>query len=96
MAKWLVRRRLSATASRLKSLRADLAVADEQIMYLRDDADDAATRAIVSENSAARMDARQAREQVEALRAHRDRMVREIADLERRQDTLLDELTATD
>ena len=96
MAKWLVRRRLSATASRLKSLRADLAVADEQIMYLRGDADDAATRAIVSENSAARMDARQAREQVEALRAHRDRMVREIADLERRQDTLLDELTATD
>ena len=96
VAKWRVKRRLAATGTRLKTLREEIAVIDEQILYLRDDADDAATRAIVSENSEAKREARQAREQVEALRSQRDRVVREIADLELRQDDLLDELTRTD
>jgi uncharacterized coiled-coil DUF342 family protein len=95
MASWLVKRRLTATGIRLKRLREELLVVDEQIPHLRDDAEDAETRAIVAENSAATREAREAREQVDALRATRDRIAREIADLERRQDELLDEFTAS-
>ena len=40
MAAWLVERRLSKTASRLKSLRSELDVIDEQLRHLGDDADD--------------------------------------------------------
>jgi predicted nucleic acid-binding Zn-ribbon protein len=95
MAKWLLKRRLTVTSTRLKALRDEIAVADEQIRHLRDDAEDAETRAIVSENSAATREARQAREQVDAMRAHRDKMANEVAQLERQQDELLDQLTAS-
>jgi len=49
MGNWLVERRLSQVASRLKSLRSELAVIDEQMIHLGDDADDQAIRALVSE-----------------------------------------------
>ena len=45
MGRWLTERRLSNVASRLKSLRAELAIIDEQLLYLGDDADDQAIRA---------------------------------------------------
>jgi chromosome segregation ATPase len=95
MAKWLLKRRLTVLSARLKTLRGEIDVADEQIRHLRDDAEDAETRAIVSENSAATREAREAREQVDAMRTHRDRMAREVAQLERQQDELLDQLTAS-
>ena len=94
MAAWLVERRLSKTAARLRSLRSELGVIDEQLMYLGDDADDQAIRAMVAETSTANAEARRAREQVEAMRRHRDHVVAEIDDLERRQDELLDQLSA--
>jgi CII-binding regulator of phage lambda lysogenization HflD len=40
MGSWLVERRLSQVASRLKSLRAELSVIDEQLTHLGDDADE--------------------------------------------------------
>lgn len=94
MAQYLIKRRLASTAARLKSLRAEIAVADEQIRHLRDDADDVATRALVSDNTGDGREAREAREHVEAMSSHRARMAAEIADLERRQDELLDQISA--
>ena len=48
MGNWLLERRLSQNASRLKSLRAELAQIDEQLAVFRDDADDTAIRSLVS------------------------------------------------
>jgi hypothetical protein len=54
MAAWLVERRLSQVAVRLKSLRDELAMIDEQLDHLATDADDQAIRALVSETRAPR------------------------------------------
>jgi hypothetical protein len=92
MGNWLVERRLSQVSVRLKSLRSELAVIDEQMAHLADDADDQAIRALVSETAGASYDARDARRHVEALAKHRAHVVEEIASLEVRQDELLDRL----
>ena len=42
MGSWLVERRLSQVGSRLKALRAELGIIDEQLSHLGDDADDQA------------------------------------------------------
>lgn len=88
-----IKRKLAKTTSRLTALRADLAVIDEQLRSLDDDADDAATRAIVSDNTAASREAREAGEHLAAHRRQRDRVAFEIDELARRQDELLDRLT---
>ena len=49
MTKWLVERRLSGVGQRLRSLREELAVIDEQLAQLADEADDARIRSLVSE-----------------------------------------------
>jgi predicted nucleic acid-binding Zn-ribbon protein len=92
MGNWLVERRLSQVGSRLKSLRAELSVIDEQMVHLADDADDQAIRALVAETAGASHDARDARRHVDALAKHRAHVVDEIAALETRQDELLDRL----
>ncbi len=76
------------------SLRAEVGTIDEQARMLRDEAEDMAVRAIVAGNTGASRDARRAQEHAAAHRKNRDRVVVEIADLERRQDQLLDELSA--
>jgi len=85
-------RRLSQVATRLKSLRSELSVIDEQLIHLGDDADDQAIRALVSETAGASFEARDARRHVEALAKHRAHVVEEIASLEVRQDELLDRM----
>jgi len=95
MAAWLVERRLSKTASRLKSLRSELDVIDEQLRHLGDDADDQAIRAMVAETAAASHEARDAQRHLDAMRRHRIHVATEIAELEQRQDELLDQLTAS-
>lgn len=92
VASWVARRRLSKDADRLRDLRAELAVIDEQLRHLDDDADDQAMRALVDENTASAREAREARGHVEAMGRHRARVVDEIDRLERRQDELLDRL----
>jgi len=94
MAAWLVERRLSRTASRLKSLRSELGVIDEQLSHLGDDADEQAIRAMVAETAAASHEARDAQRHLEAMRQHRTHVTDEIAELEERQNQLLDQLTA--
>lgn len=92
MASWLVERRLSQVASRLKTLRAELSVIDEQMVHLNDDADDQEIRALVAETAGASFEARDARRHVEAHAKHRAKVVEEIATLETRQDELLDRM----
>jgi hypothetical protein len=93
MGSWLVERRLSQNATRLKSLRTELAQIDEQLAVFADDADDTAIRALVSETPGAAQEANEARKHADAMARHRLKVVESIAELERRQDELLDKLT---
>ena len=90
----MVERRLRQTTTRLRGLREELRIIDEQLEHLTDDEDDSSIRAIVAESPSARHDHREAASHADAMRAHRSHVVRSIADLERRQDELLDALTA--
>ena len=85
-------RRLSSVAERLKRLRVDLGIADEQLAHLVDEADDARVRALVSETPLAEHEHREARRQVEVMTRHRDDLAAEITQLEKSQDTLLDQM----
>lgn len=89
---WLIQRRLRATSRQLQSARADLAVLDEQIGSLVDDALDLETRAVVADTGHAAYEHRQAMGHVEAINNERQRLTRRIADIEASQDQLLDGL----
>ncbi len=94
MGSWLARRRLTQAAARLKSLRAELAELDEQVAVFADAAEDEELRALVSETPGAAQHANDARKHADAIRRHRQHVVDRIAELERRQDELLDQLAA--
>ena len=89
-----ITRKLANNSKRLMSLRAELGTIDEQARMLGAEADEMAVRAIVAENTGVSRDARRAQEHAEAHRKNRDRVVLEIAELDRRQDELLDQLSA--
>lgn len=94
MSKASVERRLRQVAGRLRELREELGVSDEQLTHLADAADDARLRALVSETPVAGEDHRQAERHAEAMRRHRAKVLEEISRLERSQDELLDRLVA--
>jgi chromosome segregation ATPase len=94
MAKWLVERRLSGVGQRLRSLRDELAIIDEQLAQLDDEADDARIRSLVSETPLAEREHHDAERHAAAMAARRQEVLTSIAELEQRQDTLLDELMA--
>jgi len=81
-------------SDRLKRLRAELAVTEEQLVFLEDEAEDARMRALVAETPLTDAEARDARRHADALRRHRDALVVSTAGLEREQDALLDRMSA--
>ena len=85
-----VERRLSDVADRLKRLRSDLEVAEEQCLHFEELAEDARLRALVSETPAAERQHRDAARQAETMARHRARLREEIGGLEEQQDDLLD------
>ncbi|MCY3910058.1 MAG: hypothetical protein OXF99_01010 [bacterium] len=85
-----VERRLADLADRLKRLRADLEVAEEQCLHFEDLADDARLRALVSETPASERQHRDAARQAETMARHRARLREEVRSLEQQQDDLLD------
>ena len=90
----LVERRLIQVSDRLKELRADLLVTEEQLAQLEGEADDARLRSLVSETPLADREHRDARRHADVLRRHAEDVRNAIVELERRQDELLDELGA--
>jgi hypothetical protein len=93
MGAWLDERRLRRISGRLRTLRDELRLADEQALYLRDDADDLGVDAAIGVVGAS-AEHRRASEHAAAMDAHRRRLVDSIAALEAEQDELLDRLTA--
>lgn len=81
-------------SDRLRQLREELGVTDEQLEQLADAEDDARLRALVSETPLAGEDHRQASRHAEAMRKHREHVRGEIERLERSQDELLDQFVA--
>lgn len=94
MSRSLVERRLAEVSSRLKQLRDDLAVSDEQLAHLADAADDARLRSLVSETPLADREHHDAQRHAEAMQRHRAELLEGIARLEQTQDDLLDRLVA--
>lgn len=94
MSRSLVERRLSEVASRLKQLREELAVSDEQLVHLAAEADDARLRALVSETPLAGREHQDAQRHADAMLRHRSEVLEDIAKLELAQDELLDRLLA--
>ena len=81
-------------SERLKRLRTELVVTDEQVSFLEDEADEARLRALVAETPLGDVEARDARRHADALAHHRDALAGSIAELEREQDALLDRMAA--
>ena len=94
MSRSLVERRLSEVAARLKQLREELSVSDEQLTHLAETADDARLRALVSETPLADREHQDAQRHAEAMARHRADVLESIAKLEQTQDELLDRLLA--
>jgi hypothetical protein len=95
MGTWLTERRLTQIAARLRSLRAELAMIDEQLVQFTDDADELSLRALVSETAQASHESNEARKHLDAMRKHRAHVADELAKLEQRQDQLLERMTGT-
>ena len=94
MAPSILERRLVDVSERLKRLRAELGLTEEQVAFLEDEAEDTRLRSLVAETPLADAEARDARRHADALGRHRDALARQIAELHREQDALLDRMAA--
>jgi len=94
VSKSVLERKLSEVADRLRALRDELRVADEQLAFLAEQADDLRLRALVSETPLAEREHAEAQKHVDAMTRHRASVAAELAALERAQDDLLDRLIA--
>ena len=87
-------RRLTDVSERLKGLRAELQVADEQLAFFAEAADDARLRALVSETPLAEHEHHEAQKHADAMARHRADVLASISELQRSQDELLDRLVS--
>lgn len=81
-------------SDRLRELRAELLVSDEQLRHLAEQADESRLRALVSETPGAGHEHREAQRHADAMERHRREVQSSIEKLERTQDELLDRLSA--
>ena len=81
-------------STQLRTLRDELQVIDEQLLQLKDEADDKELRAMVAETPFAAFEHREAQAHADAMSGHRLRVLQRISGLEVRQDALLDSLNA--
>ena len=91
----LIERRLRDVSDRLKAVSRDLAVAEEQLTHLAEEADEARLRALVSETPVAEQEHHEAERHADAMRRHHADLLAELRQLETTQDDLLDRLVAT-
>jgi len=94
MSRWLVERRLSDVSARLKRLRADLQVIDEQLLFFTEAADETRLRALMSETPLADKEHHEAQKHADAMARERANVIASITELEKAQDELLDKLVA--
>jgi len=88
----LLERRLKQISVRLRGLREELGVIDEQLAQLADEAGDMGIRSLVAETPGAAYEYHHAQAHADAMAKHRAHVVASIAELESRQDQLLDRM----
>ena len=86
----MIERRLAELTDRLSQVRDDLEVADEQLAHLKQVAEEARVRALVSETAIADREHREADRHATAMKKQRDRLNDEVDRLEVAQDAMLD------
>ena len=94
MSRASIERRLLDLSTRVKQTNTELAVADEQLGFLDEAAEDARLRAIVAETPMEVASANEAQRHADALRRQRDALHRTLIALRAEQDELLDRMTA--
>lgn len=94
MSRSLLERKLTDLTARLRALREELGVADEQLAALTETAEEARLRALVSETPLADRESVEATRHADAMARHRADVLARVTDLERAQDDLLDRLLA--
>jgi preprotein translocase subunit SecA len=94
MSRSQVERRLTEVSERMRQLREELRVADEQLEHLAELAEEARLRALVSETPLSDREHTDAQRHADVMQRHRQEVVEEIARLEASQDDLLDRLSA--
>ncbi len=92
MTRATLEKRLIDIAAQLRDLRHELAIADEQLAHLSDEADEARLRSLVSETPLAEREHRTAARHADAMDRHRNEVIADIGRLEQQQDDLLDRL----
>ena len=90
-----IKKRLAATAKEMAALREDIGVLDEQLQQAADEAEDLRLRSIVSETPQAAKEHGDAEKWAATIRSDRERKASRLAELEQKQDELLDELVAS-
>jgi hypothetical protein len=88
----IIERRLSDAHQRLVRARTELDLLDEQLIVVNEIADDTRVRALVAETPVASKEHDEASRHATAMLRNRQVVVDRIAELERRQDELLDRL----
>ena len=96
MSRALIERRLFDTAQRLRAAQDELAVLDEQLAALVEDAEEARVRSLVSETPLAHREHAEAQRHVDALERARRNLQSSVDTLRASQDELLDRLLADD
>ena len=94
MSQSILQRRLVDVSERLKRIRAELAVTEEQVVFLEEQAEDVRLRALVAETPLADVEARDARRHADTQAQHRDSLRATVRELETEQDSLLDRISA--
>lgn len=94
MSRARIEKRLTSVGKQLNAVRADLAVAQQALVQVEAEADDARLRALVSETPLAQKEHEQIRRQADVQRRNRDKLQAELNRLEARQDELLDAYNA--
>jgi len=92
MHRTIIERRLKDAHQRLVRARGELAVLDEQLMVVNEMADDTRLRALVAETPVAAKEHDEVSRQASAMLRTRQALAEQIAELERRQDDLLERL----
>lgn len=89
MQRFLLERRIRDVHARLVRARGELAVLEEQLAVVTDEAEEARLRSLVSETPLAAHDYAEVRRHADAMQRARDALRASVEDLSRRRDELL-------
>lgn len=86
---------LAQLGDRITKARADLRIVEEQVLFQMDVVEETKTRMLVAETPLADREYRIAEDDYQRMQKERERVIAEIAELQKEQDRLLDLMLAT-